>query len=77
MGATVLLPYLIGTAIDETTAGATDPTRPTPGPITGFLTFIAIVIVVTAVLRLGLTVTRRLVAGRVSLSVGSTCASGL
>jgi ATP-binding cassette, subfamily B, bacterial len=70
MGATVLLPYLIGTAIDETTAGSADVQKANAWTDhKGFLTFIAVMIVVTAVLRLGLTVTRRLVAGRVSLGV--------
>jgi ATP-binding cassette subfamily B protein len=70
MGATVLLPYLIGTAIDETKAGAADAHKPNAwADHKGFLTFIAIAIVVTAVLRLALTISRRLVAGRVSLGV--------
>jgi ABC-type multidrug transport system fused ATPase/permease subunit len=70
MGATVLLPYLIGTAIDETKAGSADAEKANAWTDhKGFLTFIAVTIVVTAVLRLGLTVTRRLVAGRVSLGV--------
>ena len=70
MGATVLLPYLIGTAIDETKAGSADAQKANAWTDhKGFLTFIALMIVVTAVLRLGLTVTRRLVAGRVSLGV--------
>ena len=70
MGATVLLPYLIGTAIDETKAGSADAgTANAWADHKGFLAFVAVMIVITAVLRLGLTVTRRLVAGRVSLGV--------
>jgi ABC-type multidrug transport system fused ATPase/permease subunit len=70
MGATVLLPYLIGTAIDETKSGASDAAKPNAWTDhKGFLTFVAIMIVVTAFLRLGMTVARRLVAGRVSLGV--------
>ncbi|MFL5856612.1 MAG: ABC transporter transmembrane domain-containing protein, partial [Solirubrobacteraceae bacterium] len=70
MGATVLLPYLIGTAIDETKAGSADAEKTNAwADHKGFLTFVAVMILITAVLRLGLTVTRRLVAGRVSLGV--------
>jgi ABC-type multidrug transport system fused ATPase/permease subunit len=70
MGATVLLPYLIGTAIDETTAGSADTHNANAWTDhKGYLTFVAIMIVITAVLRLALTVARRLVAGRVSLGV--------
>jgi ABC-type multidrug transport system fused ATPase/permease subunit len=70
MGATVLLPYLIGTAIDETKAGASDAGKANAwADHKGFVTFIAVMIVVTAFLRLGMTVARRLVAGRVSLGV--------
>src|SRR6266511_4188717 len=70
MGATVLLPYLIGQAIDESKAGASDKVNPNAlADHKGFLTFLAVTIVVTAFLRLALTVTRRLVAGRVSLGV--------
>ena len=70
MGATVLLPYLIGTAIDETKAGSADAGKANAwADHKGFLAFVAVMIVITAVLRLGLTVTRRLVAGRVSLGV--------
>ena len=78
MGATVLLPYLIGTAIDETTAGSADAQKANAWTDhKGFLAFIAVTIVVTAVLRLGLTVTRRLVAGRVSLGVEVDLRHGL
>jgi ABC-type multidrug transport system fused ATPase/permease subunit len=70
MGATVLVPYLIGTAIDETTAGSADAHKANAWTDhKGFLTFVAVMIVVTAVLRLAMTVSRRLVAGRVSLGV--------
>jgi len=70
MGATVLLPILIGTAIDETEAGSADAHKANAWTDhKGFLVFIAVMIVVAAVLRLALTVTRRLVAGRVSLGV--------
>src|SRR3954463_10357482 len=70
MGATVLLPYLIGTAIDETKAGSADAGNANAwADHKGFLAFVAVMIVITALLRLGLTVTRRLVAGRVSLGV--------
>jgi ABC-type multidrug transport system fused ATPase/permease subunit len=70
MGATVLLPYLIGQAINETKAGSSDAGKTNAlADHKGFLTFIAVMIVVTAILRLALTVTRRLVAGRVSLGV--------
>jgi ABC-type multidrug transport system fused ATPase/permease subunit len=70
MGATVLLPYLIGQAIDETKAGASDKVNPNAlADHKGFLTFLGVLIVITAMLRLALTVTRRLVAGRVSLGV--------
>ena len=70
MGATVLLPYLIGTAIDETTAGSADTHNANAWTDhKGYLTFVAIMIVITAMLRLALTVARRLVAGRVSLGV--------
>src|SRR5919198_1117551 len=70
MGATVLLPYLIGTAIDETKAGSADAHKANAwADHKGFLIFIAVMIGITAVLRLALTVSRRLVAGRVSLGV--------
>src|SRR3954452_9001999 len=70
MGATVLLPYLIGQAINETKAGSSDAAKTNAlADHKGFLTFIAVTIVITAILRLALTVTRRLVAGRVSLGV--------
>src|SRR4051794_27984864 len=57
MAMTVVLPFLIGRTIDLIRAG--DPA----------LWPLAIAIVVTGVLRLALSVTRRLVAGRVSLGV--------
>jgi ATP-binding cassette subfamily B protein len=70
MGATVLLPYLIGQAIDETKAGSSDAAKANAwADHKGFLTFIAVMIVVAALLRVALTVTRRLVAGKVSLGV--------
>src|SRR3954454_21900935 len=70
MGATVLIPYLIGTAIDETKAGSADAEKANAwADHKGYLTFVALMIVVTALLRLGMTVSRRLVAGRVSLGV--------
>jgi ABC-type multidrug transport system fused ATPase/permease subunit len=78
MAATVLLPYLIGTAIDETKAGSADAEKANAwADHKGFLTFIALMIVITAVLRLALTVTRRLVAGRVSLGVEVDLRNGL
>jgi ABC-type multidrug transport system fused ATPase/permease subunit len=58
MGMTVLIPYLTGRAIDAVRAHH----RP------DLVTF-AVVIAVAAILRLGLSVARRLVAGRVSLGV--------
>ncbi|MDQ3608850.1 MAG: ABC transporter ATP-binding protein/permease, partial [Actinomycetota bacterium] len=56
--ATVAIPWLTGRAVDAVQDGAR-----------GELTTIAIAVGVAGVLRLGLTVARRLVAGRVSLSV--------
>ncbi|HWF34182.1 MAG TPA: ABC transporter transmembrane domain-containing protein, partial [Solirubrobacteraceae bacterium] len=58
MVATVLIPYLTGRAINAIRAHQHHQ-----------LTTLAIIIVVAAVLRLGLSVMRRLVAGRVSLAV--------
>ena len=70
MGATVLIPYLIGTAIDETKAGTADAEKANAwADHKGYLTFVALMIILTAILRLGMTVSRRLVAGRVSLGV--------
>jgi ABC-type multidrug transport system fused ATPase/permease subunit len=58
MGATVLIPYLTGRAIDAISNGHRQD-----------LTMWAIVIVAAALARLGLSVFRRLIAGRVSLGV--------
>jgi len=58
MGATVALPWLTGRAIDEIGRGDRDALR-----------LLAAVIVVAALLRLSLSVARRLIAGRVSLGV--------
>jgi ATP-binding cassette, subfamily B, bacterial len=58
MGATVLIPYLTGRAIDAIRIGHRQD-----------LTMWAIVIVAAALARLGLSVFRRLIAGRVSLGV--------
>jgi ATP-binding cassette subfamily B protein len=58
MGMTVLIPWLIGRAVDVIEAGDRDAILPIVG-----------VIVAAAVLRLGLTMVRRIVAGRVSLAV--------
>src|SRR5437588_5525279 len=58
MGMTVLIPFLTGRAIDAVRS------HHQPQLVT-----LAIVIAVTAVLRLALSVSRRLVAGRVSLGV--------
>jgi ATP-binding cassette, subfamily B, bacterial len=58
IGMTVLIPWLSGRAIDRIQNGDR------PG-----LTTLALVIVAAGVLRLGLTVARRLIAGRVSLGV--------
>ncbi len=58
MGMTVLIPWLIGRAINAIEAGE----RPDLLPL-------AIAIVVAGVLRLGLTMVRRVVAGKVSLAV--------
>jgi ABC-type multidrug transport system fused ATPase/permease subunit len=58
MGMTVLIPWLIGRAINAIEAGEQPDLLP-----------LAIAIVVAGVLRLGLTMVRRIVAGRVSLAV--------
>jgi ABC-type multidrug transport system fused ATPase/permease subunit len=58
MGATVLIPYLTGQVIDEVRAGDA-----------GSIKWLAGAIVVAGVVRLALSVARRLVAGRVSLAV--------
>jgi ABC-type multidrug transport system fused ATPase/permease subunit len=58
MGMTVLIPWLVGEAVDAIEAGR----RPDLMPL-------ALAIVGAGVLRLGLTVVRRLVAGKVSLGV--------
>jgi ABC-type multidrug transport system fused ATPase/permease subunit len=58
MGMTVLIPWLIGRAVNAIEAGE----RPELLPL-------AVAIVVAGVLRLGLTMVRRVVAGRVSLAV--------
>ena len=60
MGMTVLIPYLVGTAVD-----AIEP----PDVNRSVLLPLAIAIVVAGILRLGLTVIRRLIAGKVSLAV--------
>jgi ABC-type multidrug transport system fused ATPase/permease subunit len=70
MGGTVLIPFLIGVAIDRTEAGAADAQKSLAWLDHGAeLEFLALVIVVTAVLRVALTISRRLIAGRVSLGV--------
>ena len=58
MGMTVLIPYLVGQAVGAIVDGE----RPDLLPL-------ALVIVAAGVLRLGLTVVRRLIAGKVSLAV--------
>ena len=58
MGMTVLIPWLIGRAVNAIEAGE----RPELLPL-------AVAIVVAGILRLGLTMVRRVVAGRVSLAV--------
>ncbi|HYP48455.1 MAG TPA: ABC transporter ATP-binding protein [Thermoleophilaceae bacterium] len=57
MGVGVLIPYLVGRTVDEIRQGTVN------------LWPLAIAVVVAGVLRLGLTVSRRLVAGKVSLGV--------
>jgi ATP-binding cassette subfamily B protein len=58
MGATVLIPWLVGNAVDA----INDQRRPDVMPL-------AMAIVGAGVLRLGLTVVRRLIAGKVSVAV--------
>jgi ATP-binding cassette subfamily B protein len=58
MGMTVLIPWLIGSAVNAIEAGEEDRLLPLVGMIMG-----------AAVLRLGLTMVRRIVAGKVSLAV--------
>ncbi|MBK5111332.1 MAG: ABC transporter ATP-binding protein [Thermoleophilia bacterium] len=58
MGVTVLIPWLIGEAVNAIEAGEKDKLLPLVGVIIG-----------AAILRLGLTMVRRIVAGRVSLAV--------
>src|SRR4051812_6240737 len=58
MGATVLIPYLTGQAIDAIRAGDKDELRT-----------LALTVVGAAVVRLTFTVARRLIAGKVSLGV--------
>jgi ATP-binding cassette subfamily B protein len=60
MAMTVLIPYLVGRAVD-----AFDP----PGVDRDALLPLAVAILVAGILRLGLTVVRRLIAGKVSLAV--------
>ena len=62
MGMTVLIPWLIGHTVNEIEDGRTTGDSSSLLPLAGL-------IVAAAVLRLGLTVVRRLVAGRVSLAV--------
>jgi ABC-type multidrug transport system fused ATPase/permease subunit len=57
MGAAVLVPYLVGRTVDEIRSGGAD------------LEPLALAVVVAGVLRLAFSVSRRLVAGRVSLGV--------
>src|SRR5689334_17329793 len=58
MGATVAVPWLTGRAIDQIREGDSPA-----------LTNLAVAVAVAGLLRLGLTVARRLIAGRVSLGV--------
>src|SRR5688500_2467952 len=58
MGMTVLIPYLVGKSIDAVQAGE----RPDLLPLT-------LAILGAGVLRLGLTVVRRLIAGKVSVAI--------
>jgi len=62
MGMTVLIPLLIGHTVNEIKEGSN-------GAAHDSLLLLAAAIVAAAILRLGLTVVRRLVAGRVSLAV--------
>ncbi len=68
IGATVLIPYLTGEAINSVSAHTRDRHE---------LVVLAVVIVVAAIARLGLSVARRLVAGRVSLGVEVDLRNGL
>src|SRR5919206_308422 len=58
MGMTVLIPWLLGRAVDSIVTGDRGSVLP-----------LALAIVGAAILRLGLTVVRRLIAGKVSLAV--------
>jgi ABC-type multidrug transport system fused ATPase/permease subunit len=58
MGITVLIPWLIGAAVDAITAGERDDLLPLAAAVVG-----------AGILRLILTVTRRVIAGKVSLAV--------
>jgi ABC-type multidrug transport system fused ATPase/permease subunit len=58
MGMTVLIPWLVGTAVDRINSGERSD-----------LLALALVIVGAGILRLGLTVVRRLIAGKVSVAV--------
>src|SRR6266508_4854975 len=60
MGMTVLIPWLVGRATDAITPPNTDRSALLP---------LALVIVGAGIVRLGLTVVRRLIAGKVSLAV--------
>jgi ABC-type multidrug transport system fused ATPase/permease subunit len=62
MAFTVLIPLLIGHTVNEIQDGA-------KGQAHGSLLLLAVAIVAAAILRLGLTMVRRLVAGKVSLAV--------
>ncbi|HEY4280004.1 MAG TPA: ABC transporter ATP-binding protein [Conexibacter sp.] len=66
MGATVAIPWLTGRAIDATRRGDK-----------GDLMLLAVVVAIAGLLRLGLSVGRRLVAGRVSLGVEYDLRQGL
>jgi ABC-type multidrug transport system fused ATPase/permease subunit len=65
MGMTVLIPLLIGHTVNE----INDASKPGASGDSSVLWPLAAAIVVAAILRLGLTLVRRLVAGRVSLAV--------
>ncbi|MBA2630600.1 MAG: ABC transporter ATP-binding protein [Thermoleophilaceae bacterium] len=65
MGTGVLIPYLVGRTVDEVRDGGTD------------LWPLAITVAVAGVLRLAFSVTRRLVAGRVSLGVEYDLRNGI
>jgi ABC-type multidrug transport system fused ATPase/permease subunit len=66
MGATVAIPYLTGRAVDAITRGDRDE-----------LQLVAVAILVAALLRVALSVARRLVAGRVSLGVELDLRNGM